>query len=239
MTKKIHRNQYRTIYELVRIGYSSTKVPVLSVEQDISVHNLIIYVGQCTYLCTYFWLYLFILCACSCFIKIPNMLNCELFAVYVLCLTTLWVYLGRSWDFHTLALAMFFPALFAFYFANKGFLTVVFGKNQVCDIVVPLSVLVCGWSSCKECFFFCQKVSDSLVKLYKKNSDIHKANSYPKRLNPFNTSVCSFQWLQWRIQEERQPLKGGRPTIWPFPPENCMKMNKFWPGGGGGVPCAR
>ena len=74
------------------------------------------------------------------------MLDCELFAVYVLCLTTLWVYLGRSWDFHTLALAMFFPALFTIHFADEGFLTLVFGKNQVRDILVSLGVFVSNFA---------------------------------------------------------------------------------------------
>ena len=94
----------------------------------------IIYVGQAyVHIFDLYFTYSFFMCLAALLIH-PNMLDCELFAVYVLCLTTLWVYLGRSWDFHTLALAMFFPSLFAIYFANEGFFTVVFGKNQVRDI---------------------------------------------------------------------------------------------------------
>ena len=42
---------------------------------------------------------------------------------------------------------------------------------------------------------------------------------------------------QWRIQDfpEEGALtpKGGRqPVIWPIFPENCMRMKKFWAGGG-------
>ena len=42
---------------------------------------------------------------------------------------------------------------------------------------------------------------------------------------------------QWRIQDfpEEGALtsKGGRqPIIWPISAENCMKMKKFWAGGG-------
>ena len=59
------------------------------------------------------------------------MLNCEVFAVYVLVLTAIWVYFGRTWDFHTLALAMFFPALLSIHFANDGFFNIVIGKSQV------------------------------------------------------------------------------------------------------------
>ena len=32
--------------------------------------------------------------------------------------------------------------------------------------------------------------------------------------------------------------KGGQPIIWPILPENCMKMKKFWAGGGACVPRA-
>ena len=43
---------------------------------------------------------------------------------------------------------------------------------------------------------------------------------------------------QWRIQdfpEEGAPTPGGRqPMILSIFAENCMKMKKFWPGGGGG-----
>ena len=91
---------------------------------------------------TVFYLDLFFFMCLAVLLIYPKMLDCELFAVYVLCLTTLWVYLGRSLDFHTLALAMFFPALFAIYFANEGFFTVVFGKNQVRCILVSLGVFV-------------------------------------------------------------------------------------------------
>ena len=45
------------------------------------------------------------------------------------------------------------------------------------------------------------------------------------------------QRFQWRIQDfpEEGALtpKGGRqPIIWPIFSENCMKMKKFWAGGG-------
>ena len=46
---------------------------------------------------------------------------------------------------------------------------------------------------------------------------------------------------QWRIQDLPEgaptPGRGGRqPIIWPIFPENCMKIKKFWAGGGGRVP---
>ena len=48
--------------------------------------------------------------------------------------------------------------------------------------------------------------------------------------------------LQWRIQdflEGGAPIPGGggrQNAIWPIFPENCMKMKKNWPRGGGGRP---
>ena len=50
------------------------------------------------------------------------------------------------------------------------------------------------------------------------------------------TSFKTTRHHQWWIQDflgEFQPLRGGgggsQRTIWPFFPENCMKMKKFWP----------
>ena len=48
--------------------------------------------------------------------------------------------------------------------------------------------------------------------------------------------------VQWRIQDFPEEVvtskRGRQPTNWPFFPENCMKMKKFWPGRGGRIPCA-
>ena len=55
---------------------------------------------------------------------------CEVFAVFTLITTATFVFLGRQcqWSFRTLALAMFFPGLFAPWFSeDPNFLNAVLG----------------------------------------------------------------------------------------------------------------
>ena len=59
-----------------------------------------------------------------------NLEPCETFAVFTLFTTATWVYLGKSWSFRTLALAMFFPGLFAPWFSSDpDFLYQVLGVS--------------------------------------------------------------------------------------------------------------
>lgn len=76
------------------------------------------------------------------------MLSCEIFALLVLILTAVWVYVGRKLSFHTLALAMFFPAIVTVLFADDGFVSTVVGASQVSismvfEIISPELARIC------------------------------------------------------------------------------------------------
>lgn len=62
--------------------------------------------------------------------------NCEIYAVFTVVVTALWVYYGRHWSFPTLALAMFFPGIFAPWFSMQAdFIQQVMGFNVSVNII--------------------------------------------------------------------------------------------------------
>ncbi len=96
-----------------------------------------------------------------------ELLKCEIYAIFTISVTALWVCYGRKWSLNTLALVIFFPGLIAAKFVNDGtFIHQILAYNQVILLsfyyllltqyvilyqfcgpamdINPLSYLVCG-----------------------------------------------------------------------------------------------
>ncbi|CAD5117119.1 DgyrCDS5928 [Dimorphilus gyrociliatus] len=57
--------------------------------------------------------------------------NCELFAIFTIAVTILWVVIGKKWTLQKLAWAMFFPGLFAPWFFHGYDLSALIGYDSI------------------------------------------------------------------------------------------------------------